>query len=120
MWWHALAKHHLEVNLYPDPNPALAQVLTGPGMKAVVVDYTAKVTSVFTSRIAGRARSGNQVSNVSADAHIGGRRGDRWVGEITSGAEYAAADELGRHKYNPYEGSHDLRESLYSVLPSRI
>lgn len=115
-----MSKHYLEVNLYPDPNPALAQVLTGPGMKAVVVDYTAKVTSVFTSRISGRAKSGEQIAHVSADVHVGGSKGDRWVGEVTSGVEYAAADEEGRHRYNPYEGSHDLRESLYSVLPSRI
>lgn len=114
--------YYLEVDIYPYPNPALTQVLVGDQMGAIIGDYTAKVLAVYTSRMADRPRIGDKhpglsLENTSASVHIGGFRNDRVVGEITVDVPYAAADEFGRHAYNPYAGHHDLRDSLYSILP---
>jgi hypothetical protein len=129
-----LADHFLEPTaatgnndhfLFNDPNPALAAVLVGDRMEAIVADYTSKVAAVYISRISTRPRKGDKhpglmAENVRAVTFVGGHKNDRVVGEVSSNVEYAAADELGRHQYNPYAGSHDLRDSLYSVLPTEI
>lgn len=106
--------------LYDDPNPALAAILVSSQMDAIVSDYTAKVAATYIQRIGPRTDSGDLAAGVQANVFIGGYKNDRIVGEVSSTAEHAAADELGRHEFNPYEGSHDLRDSLYSVLPQRI
>lgn len=114
--------YYLEVDLYPYPNPALTQILVSEQLGKVVADYTSKVAAVYTQRLTGRKRIGDRhpglmQNNIKAAVHIGGLKNDRVVGEITVSTDYAAADEFGRHAYNPYEGSHDLRDSLYSILP---
>lgn len=113
---------YLEVDLYPYPNPALTEILLGERLGAVVGEYTAKVVSVFTSSMAGRPRIGDKhpglmIENTTASVHIGGNKNDRVIGEILVDVPYAAADEFGRHAYNPYAGHHDLRNALHSVLP---
>lgn len=120
-----MAEHYLEPTHHDEhflyfPNRALVQIMTSARMDAVVTDYTAKVAATYLQRIAPRSNSGGLAEGVSASTFIGGHRKDRVVGEVVSGAVYAAADELGRHEFNPYEGSHDLRDSLYSILPTRI
>lgn len=117
------AGFYLEVYLYPAPNPALTAVLKGEELRGVVADYTSKVFAVYVQKVASRPRHssdphpGNMIEHTSASVHIGGYKNDRHVGEITVDVPYAAADEFGRHAYNPYEGHHDLAHSLYQILP---
>jgi hypothetical protein len=106
--------------LFNDPNPALSAVLVSPTMQGIVAEYTSKVATVYLNRIEGRSRSHELQESVKAHTFIGGFKDDRHVGEVVVSAPYAAADEFGRHEYNPYAGSHDLRDSLYSVLPQEI
>lgn len=111
------------VELLPYPNPAIAEFLLGDRLKAVVAEYTARVMTTYISRVEGRKKykSGNELENsVRGDIFLGGFRTDRWVGQVVSTVEYAAADELGRTAYAPYEGHHDLRDSLYGVLGHQI
>ncbi|ATN93983.1 neck protein [Mycobacterium phage Kumao] len=120
-----MARHRMEVDIYPDPNPALTAILVGPELKAAVIDKTHQVVAVYTQKLANRPRKGdrhpgNMLRHTKGVVDIGGYRKDRWVGEVSVKTAYAAADELGRKQYNPYQGSHDLQESLYSVLPYRI
>lgn len=121
-----MADHYLEPVvhathfLYNDPNPALSKILVSAKMDAIVSDYTSKVATAYVQRVEPRSKSHNLIENVSASVFIGGFKNDRFVGEVVSGATYAAADEFGRDAYNPYEGSHDLRDSLYSILPQKI
>lgn len=106
--------------LYNVPNQALSAILVGGAVENLVNDYTAKVAATYIQRVSGRTKSGELLAGVGISVHIGGHRNDRWVGEVYSSAEYALADEMGRHESNPYVGSHDLRDSLYSILPQRI
>ncbi|KLO38781.1 hypothetical protein ABW17_20775 [Mycobacterium nebraskense] len=117
-------EYELEVNIYPYPNPALTEILVGEDMGKIVGEYGRKVETVFVSAIQGRAHKddphpGLMASSVYSNTYIGGARGDRFVCEVGSTVPYMAADEFGRHTNNPYEGHHELRNALYSVLPYR-
>lgn len=122
------SRHQLVgITIFPYPNPALTQVLVGPRLQAIVADYTAKVAASYGQRIAERPRkqrSDNRgpglASSISAVVMPNeGYKKDRWVGQVTVGAQYAAADEFGRKKYNQYDGSGDLAAALYTTLPYR-
>lgn len=116
-----------DIDLYgkPDNNPALAEILLGERLTGIIAEYTSQVAANYVQRLGDRPRKGDQhpgrlASSVRAGVRIGGNRHDRVIGEVVVGAEYAAADEFGRHAYADYEGSHDLRAALYNVLPHRI
>lgn len=110
-------------------NPGLAEALLSPKMEAVVTDYTAKVRAAYEASLGSRG-TGNLRSTVQAMVVPNdGFSSDRWVGTVTVGSAafpYGAADEFGRK--NPDEkqrgsttdGSHALRNALYSVLPYPI
>lgn len=122
-----MADHYLEdIKLYGPPNPALSEILKSARLRTIVAEKTAQVAAVYVNRITPRSKSGRLRDGVQADVLIGGFSKDRWVGEVRSTAEYAATDEFGRKNPAPgqrgsvYEGSHDLRDSLYSVLKHRI
>lgn len=114
--------YYLEVDLYPYPNPALAEILVGEPLAKVVGDYTSKVAAVFVANIQDRKRIGDRhpglmAENTYANVHIGGFKDDRVVGEVGSTVPYMASDEWGRHSSNIYSGHHSLTKALYSVLP---
>lgn len=133
-----LADHYLEPTLggnnflYPDPNPALAQILIGPGMDAIVTENTAKVLSIFVSGISSRPidptdrHRGQMLANTTAEVKVGGYKNDRFVGEIRVGVDYGASDQYGRKSPSPgqhgstYAGHYALTTALYSVLPQKI
>ncbi|WP_099021273.1 hypothetical protein [Mycolicibacterium palauense] len=108
---------------YADPNPGLAKILTGDHVFTLVSDYVTRVMETYIAKLYARSPDSDHdatsmANSVYGEVFIGGYRDDRWVGQITVAVEYAAADEFGRHSYNPYEGSHDLRDSLYEHLPA--
>lgn len=113
---------------YPKPNPALTEILVGEPLQRTTAEWTAKVGFSFITKLQARTHTDDRhpgflESTVDAHVFIGGYEDDRWVGEITVGADYALADEAGRHSPSPgqhgstYEGHHDLRDSLYENLP---
>ena len=115
-----------DVEVYPFPNPALTQILLGPRLEACVADYTAKVASAYGQRLQARPRKDKRERGDRMASSINaviipneGYKKDRWVGQVTVGAQYALADELGRKKYAQYDGSGDLAAALYTTLPFR-
>lgn len=113
---------------YPKPNPALSQILVGERLQATTAEWTAKVGFAYISKLQARTRTNDRhpsymESTVDASVFVGGYENDRWVGEVRVGADYALADEWGRHTPaegqhgSTYEGHHDLRDSLYENLP---
>jgi hypothetical protein len=120
-----------DIELYGPPNKALAQILLGPGMYAIVAGYTAKVVSNYVTRQSGERykdpkrqyRAGGHppgatLQSLEASVEIGGFRNDRWTGQISVGVVYAGAGEYGRKKYAPYAGTANLRQALHGVLPN--
>ena len=109
-----------DVKIYGDfgDNPALNEIGIGAPLRTLVNEYGHAVRDVWD----GTARLGHGTNIASADVttYIGGYDKKRWVSEMTAHTDYAAADELGRHSYNAYEGSHAMENALYSVLPTRI
>lgn len=114
--------------LYAKPNPALAEILLGDRVRDVTWDWTAKVGGSYVAKLQARTHTDDRhpsylESTVDASVYIGGYESDRWVGEIKVGADYALADEYGRHTPSPgqhgstTEGHHDLADSLYENLP---
>lgn len=107
---------------YPQPNPALTEILIGMPLQGIVGDWTAKVLATYVGRLGDRPHKGDPHPGLMAEAtrpevFIGGYKHDRWIGQITVGVEYASADEFGRDAYNPYAGHHDLRDALLQNLP---
>lgn len=104
---------------YKEPNPRWTEILVGPRVKNIVAEWTAKVAASYVERVTPRSKSGELVNSVDTAVFIGGFKGDRWVGEITVGVEYAMADEFGRDGSDgqgAYDGSGDLRGALYAHL----
>lgn len=126
------------IDLYPYPNPALANILLGPRMQAIVAKNLAKVLSVFLTiqsaephkdpkRYArggqGFPRDPGQLTEqTTASVDVGpampGLPSDRWVGQITVGVVYAGAEFYGRHAYAQYAGNRNLQQALRAVFPS--
>ena len=113
-------------------NPALAEILMSGRMQAVVAEYTLKVLSNFITRQAaqpykdwerqnrqGGHQPGQLLENTETTVDIGGRKRDRWVGQITLGVVYGAATMAGRTKYAEYPGNRNLQQALHAVLPNR-
>jgi hypothetical protein len=99
-------------------SPGLNEVSRGAKLRTLVTQYALKVRNIYDG--SAPLRSGQMIASTEIDVYIGGYDKKRWVAEITAKVPYAAASELGRHKYNPYEGSGALQNSLYAVLPERI
>lgn len=132
--WRAVPNHYLEPTqsweggehfFFRPPNIALKKALTGSEMRSIVADNTAKVLTNFQADIMSRphrakAPVSKTLANTKAEIKTGGYKNDRIVGEITVSVNYALADNFGRTKFNPYEGSYALTQALYSVLPQRI
>lgn len=110
-------------------NPGLAAALLSPQMQAVVADYAAKVAATYRASLTTRG-TGVLASTVVANVNPNdGFDSDRWVGTVTVGSAahpYGAADEFGRknpdgkQRGSTTDGSHALRNALYSVLPYPI
>lgn len=109
-----------DIKIYGDfgDNPALNEVAIGPRMRTLVSGYGHAVREIWDG--SARLGTGRNIASATVDTYIGGYDKKRWVSEVTAHTDYAAADELGRHKYNPYPGSHALRNALHSVLPTEI
>ena len=124
-----------DVVIYPDPNPALAEVLLDGRLGTIVADYTAKIASTYHTMLAARSSrdegTGTRLID-TIEANVWpywGYKRDRWVGEVKVGSAavpYGAADEFGRsnpedgQKGSTYEGSRQLRTALYIYLPFKI
>lgn len=117
--------------LYPDPNPALAQILVSPQMGAIMTDATTQVLQIYVTSLEGRRHDGDRhpgamAAAARAEIRIGGYKNDRLIGEVVVPVDYAASDEFGRKQPSQgqhgsvYQGSHALTTALYSVLPQRI
>ena len=124
-----------DIELYPYPNPALANILLGSRMQAIVATNLAKVLSVFLALQAaepykdpgrqyraGGHPPGQLMAQTTASVDIGsaapGMPHDRWTGQITVGVEYAGAEFYGRHAYAEYAGNRNLQQALRAVFPS--
>lgn len=114
---------------YAKPNPALSEILLGERVQGLTAEWTAKVGFSYIAKLQARTKTDDRhpgllESTVDANVFVGGYENDRWVGEITVGADYALADEFGRHMPaagqhgSTYEGHGDLRASLYENLPA--
>lgn len=119
-----------DVHIYPYNNPGLAEALLDGRLGTIMHDYTQKVAVTYGQMLGQRSKSGGLVSSIEANVWpYWGYKKDRWVGEVKVGNAknpYGAADEFGRsspdekQKGSTYEGSHQLRTALYSVLPNPI
>jgi hypothetical protein len=127
-----------DINLYPYPNPALANILLGAQMQAIVAKGIAKVLASFLvkqaqsqtpykdpgrQRRAGGHPPGQLMHETSAEVMVGaaapGLPSDRWIGQITIGVVYAQASTYGRDAYAQYAGTYNLQQAMYSVFPSQ-
>lgn len=116
---------------YEEPNPALAEILLGSGVRDLSYEYTARVTANYLTRLGARKHIddrhiGGLEGAVRPEVYIGGYKSDRWIGEVNVDIEYAMTDEMGRHtpaegqRGSTYEGSHDLSGALYAELPAEL
>ena len=116
-----------DVRIYPYPNPAITELLVSSRMRAIVSEYTMKIEATYRAgllpRTSPRKSGPNLIDTVKVFVGIGGYKNDRIVGEVSVGDgttnPYGGADEFGRNKYAPYEGSHGLSNALYTHLPFR-
>lgn len=69
-----------DVNI-PTPNPALAKILVSPQMRSVVQQHAEIAQALY--RAGGSKQSGRTARDARVSTHIGGVRGDRWVGRLT-------------------------------------
>lgn len=126
-----------DIDLYPYPNPALANILLGPKLQAIVATGIAKILSVFLTLQAasqtpysdpmrrygkGGHNPGQLMAQTTASVDVGsafpGKAADRWTGQITVGVEYAQAGIYGRKAYAQYAGNRNLQKALRAVFPS--
>lgn len=120
-----------DVRLYGPPNKALAGILMGEKLAAIVGDYTVKVAETYKTMLGPRTTTGDQRVQKKTNGHLidtvnaymnpnDGERKDRWVGVVSVGSPqivYGQADEYGRNAYAPYRGSGQLEDALNIHLP---
>lgn len=125
-----------DIELFPYPNPALANILLGARLKGIMADYTARVLSLVLVKQAasqtpysdpgrqfrkGGHRPGQLIEQTSASIDVGsampGLPADRWVGNIQMGVVYGGSTVYGRHAYAEYKGNRVLQEALFAVVP---
>jgi hypothetical protein len=99
-------------------NPALNEIAIGAPLRELCATKGLEVRTIWDG-IAG-LRTGRMILSADVTTYIGGYDKKRWVTEVTVHVPYAAAEELGRHAYNPYEGTHALNHALHAVLPTEI
>lgn len=124
------------IELYPYPNPALANILLGTRMQNIVAQNVAKVLLQFLTlqaasqtpysdpgrqHRAGGHQPGQLMAETGAEVFVGpaapGMPTDRWIGQITIGVPYAGASTYGRKAYAQYVGTRNLQQALRSVFP---
>lgn len=125
-----------DVDIYPEPNPALTQILKGSKMFAVVSTKTELAKIRYQMIVAKRTRKLMQSARVTV--RIAGYKNDRPVGQLTAGQglRYGASHEFG-HKFrrnsasgqfvardgkrrrgvrtNKATGAHEMRQVLRSL-----
>lgn len=123
-----------DIELYPYPNPALANILLGSRMQSIIAQGIAKILTVFLNLQAaevyqdpkrqyraGGHPPGQLMAQTTASVDVGsaapGKPADRWTGQITVGVEYAGAEFYGRHAYAEYAGNRNLQQALHAVFP---
>lgn len=111
---------------YAKKNAAFSEILLGDKLLGITSEWTATVLASYIAKVSPRSDPSNATSMAGAtraEVFIGGYEGDRWIGQIVVGVEYAMADEFGRHapaegqNDSTYEGSGALRAALYENLP---
>lgn len=120
------------IQLYGPPNKALAGILMSDNVARIVGDYTTKVAETYKSLLGPRTTSdrraskqakGHLIDTVSAYMNPNdGYKKDRWVGVVQVGSAelpYGGADEYGRNRYAPYQGSDNLNDALRMHLPHK-
>jgi hypothetical protein len=124
-----------DIDLYPYPNPALANILLSARMQGIIAKGIAKILTVFLNIQAaevyrdpkrqfraGGHPPGQLMAQTTASVDVGsaapGKPADRWTGQITVGVEYAGAEFYGRKAYAQYAGNRNLQQALRAVFPS--
>ncbi|MFN3005139.1 hypothetical protein [Mycolicibacterium wolinskyi] len=84
-----------DVNIYPEPNPALTAILKGPKMFAVVRAKTAYAKAQW--QVIVKKRSRRLAASARTSVQIGGYKNDRPVGRLTvgRGLKYGASHQFG-------------------------
>lgn len=87
-----------DVHIYPEPNPALTELLKGPKMWAVVRAKTEFAKVTWQILVAKRSRK--LMGSARTTVTIGGYKSDRPVGRLVvgQGLDYGAAHQFG-HKF---------------------
>ena len=114
--------YFLDVDV-PEPNEAVSALMLSARMRDIVGERARMAQMLYQAQVAKRTRKLAK----SADAHteVGGKRHDRWIGELTVGGagvfgdvDYAASHEFGAGMavdgfYTGYQsGAHDLNQVL--------
>lgn len=90
-----------DIHIYPEPNPALTEILKGPKMFAVVRAKTEFAKLAWQTIVAKRSR--RLMMSAYTTVQIGGYKNDRPVGRLVvgRGLKYGAAHQFGyrmRHR----------------------
>ena len=98
----------------PEPNEALAGLMLSARMREIVSERANMAQMLYQATVA--KRTGRLARSANAHTEIGGKRNDRWIGELTVGGagsmgvvEYAAAHEFGTANS---DAAHDLNQVL--------
>lgn len=84
----------LDVDI-PEPNPAITALLVSARMRAIMEERANTAQMLYQAQVA--KRTGRLARSARAHTEIGGKRNDRWIGEliIGGGIDYGAAHEFG-------------------------
>ena len=102
--------YFLDVDI-PEPNEALSALMVSPRMRDIVSERAHMAQMLYQAQVA--KRTGRLAKSADAHTEVGGKRHDRWIGELTiggMGVDYAASHEFGTSANNG--AAHDLNQVL--------
>lgn len=106
-------------NTVPAPNPFITNWLLGDRCKEIVQAEIQRALAYWMIAAGHHARTGREMSSARTSVHIGGKQGDRWIGELTVGGEASAAPYTGSDQFGAWRtGRHFQRAAgdLNTVL----
>lgn len=98
----------------PVPNQALSALMLSERMRGIVAEVANNAQFLYQSEVA--KRTGLLAASAHSGTEVGGKRHDRWIGELQVGGlgplgtvEYAASHEFGT---SSQKAAHDLNRVL--------
>jgi hypothetical protein len=87
----------MDVTIYPDPNPALTEILKSGRMREIVSGRANLARDLYQALVA--HRTGELAGSARASTEIGGVDLDRWIGVLTVGTDHVLPHEFGRGEH---------------------